>query len=209
MFGIKYPRTFHLPSSRGRTSDDKVLKNIDHLLGQEVIITEKMDGENTTMYRDGFHARSIDSRHHPSRDWVAKFHGTIKHDIPEGWRICGENCYARHSIAYNTLKSYFLGFGIWDEDNQCLGWDDTLQFFELIGITPVTQLYRGIMFQNTIDNLVKKLDTNVIEGCVVRVVKPFGYDDFHKSVAKWVREFHVQTNEHWMHGAVVPNKVLT
>lgn len=35
-----------------------------------VVITEKMDGENTTLYRDGLHARSLDSRHHPSRNWV-------------------------------------------------------------------------------------------------------------------------------------------
>lgn len=44
---IKYPRTFHLPWSLGATSDDKVLKNVDHFEGTCVVITEKMDGENS------------------------------------------------------------------------------------------------------------------------------------------------------------------
>ena len=43
---IKYPRTFHLPWSPGATSDDKMLKSIEHFIGKEVVITEKMDGEN-------------------------------------------------------------------------------------------------------------------------------------------------------------------
>ena len=38
------------------------------LIGKQVIVTEKMDGENTSMYRHRIHARSIDSLPHPSRD---------------------------------------------------------------------------------------------------------------------------------------------
>ena len=55
---IKYPRTFHLPWSPGATSDDKMLDGIDHFFGCECVITEKLDGENTTIYYNGyFHAR--------------------------------------------------------------------------------------------------------------------------------------------------------
>lgn len=67
---VKYPRTFHLPWSRSYTHDDKVLKHVQHFEGKEVVVTEKMDGENTTMYRDYLHARSIDSKDHPSRHWI-------------------------------------------------------------------------------------------------------------------------------------------
>ena len=101
----KYPRSPHLPWSEGGTSDDAYLFDTDHFAGKEVVITEKMDGENTSMYRDGIHARSIDGRHHPSRDWVKALHGKICLEIPEGWRLCGENLYARHSIAYEELES--------------------------------------------------------------------------------------------------------
>lgn len=66
----KYPRTAHLPWSPGATSDDIYQGNLSPFAGKQVVVTEKMDGENTTLYRDFVHARSIDSRFHPSRTWV-------------------------------------------------------------------------------------------------------------------------------------------
>ena len=57
---LKYPRTLHLPWSESITSDDKVMKSIDSLLNKNVIVSLKMDGENTTLYTDYIHARSID-----------------------------------------------------------------------------------------------------------------------------------------------------
>lgn len=206
MSRMKYPRTPHLPFSQGRTSDDKVLSTMDHFEGREVVVTIKMDGENTSIYRDGFHARSLDSRHHPSRDWLARFQATIGHDIPEGYRICGENLYARHSVAYDNLPSYFMGFSVWDND-RALSWDDSLEFFELLGITPVKELYRGMFDAKMIERLAKDFDTDTNEGFVVRVVDSFQYEDFSKSVVKWVRANHVQTSEHWMHTSVVPNGI--
>ena len=58
---MKYPRTPHLPWSHGRAEDDIALDSIEHLerLG-DVVITEKLDGENTTLYHDYLHARSVD-----------------------------------------------------------------------------------------------------------------------------------------------------
>ena len=68
---FKYPRTLHLPFSPGTTSDDKMLTakhTIDLYQGKHILITEKMDGENTKLYNDYLHARSLDCRHHPSSD---------------------------------------------------------------------------------------------------------------------------------------------
>jgi hypothetical protein len=204
---VKYPRTYHLPFSPGKTSDDKSLKNMNHLFGKEVIVTEKMDGENTSLYFDGFHARSLDSRHHPSRNWVKNFHSQIKHDIPHGWRICGENLYAQHSLAYDNLSSYFLGFSIWNENNVCLSWDDTLDFFRILEIEPVKTLYRGLYSDEVIQDIIKNLDLTTQEGFVVRLTNSFAFRDFSKSVAKWVRKNHVQTSEHWSNSEIIPNKL--
>ena len=204
---IKYARTFHLPYSFGRTSDDKVLQSDEHFVGKRVIITEKMDGENTTMYPDYIHARSIDGRSHPSRDWVKQFHATIAHDIPFGMRICGENIYAVHSIAYHDLKSYFYGFSMW-EDQKCLSWDDTIEYFNLIGIIPVNVLFDGIYEgEQTGLMIIDKLDLEKQEGFVVRLADEFTYDNFSKSVAKFVRASHVQTDVHWMQAEIKPNKL--
>jgi len=66
----KYGRTYHLPISPGATSDDKVMLALDGLMAGDLVVTEKMDGENTTIHRGGSHPRSPDSRYHPSRDWL-------------------------------------------------------------------------------------------------------------------------------------------
>src|SRR5690606_15864545 len=105
-----YPRTPHLPWSPGASPDDVRAGDLSGLLGREVVVTEKLDGENTTLYADGSHARSLDSGHHPSRTWVKALQGRIGRLIPPGWRVCGENLYARHSIAYPSLAGYFYGF---------------------------------------------------------------------------------------------------
>lgn len=58
-----YARTPHLPFSKGKTSDDISGDDWEFLKNETpVVVTEKMDGECTTFYNDGFHARSLDSR---------------------------------------------------------------------------------------------------------------------------------------------------
>jgi len=207
---FKYPRTPHMAFSQGATSDDRILRSLDDFLGHEVVFTMKMDGENTTLYRDGFHARSLDSRHHPSRDWLARFHGQIAHEIPDGWRVCGENLYARHSIEYEDLPSYFMGFSVWNDRNVALSWQESHEFMECLGIVPVPEIaaLSGVFDAQTparIQAFLKTLDTEKNEGLVMRFAGEIAYADFGRSFAKWVRKGHVQTEEHWMHQAVVPN----
>ncbi|MGV2794733.1 2'-5' RNA ligase, partial [Clostridium perfringens] len=126
------------------TDDDKILRNTDHFTGREVVITEKMDGETTTMYRDFMHARSLASKDHTSRHYVKTLHGGIKYLIPEGYRLCGENVYAKHSLYYTALPGYYLLFSVWDDRNICLSWDETVAWAEKLGIPAVPVLYRGI-----------------------------------------------------------------
>ena len=201
----KYPRTPQLPWSPGFSDDDIILGVTQNFVGREVIVTEKLDGENTSLYADHIHARSIDSRHHPSRNWVKQLHGRIAHHIPDGWRICGENVYAKHSLFYDDLDSYFFLFSIWDEANACLDWDATLEWSDLLEVPTPPQLYRGTWDEETIRSL--PINEHRQEGYVVRLVDGYRYDDFQSSIAKWVRPGHVQTDQHWMHAAVVPNKL--
>jgi hypothetical protein len=203
---VKYPRTAHLPWSLGRSSDDVVATDLSGFVDREIVVTEKMDGENTTLYHDGFHARSVDSRHHPSRDWLARFHAERAYMIPEGMRICGENLYAQHSIAYRGLPSYFLGFSVWQGD-ECLGWPETMEVFQYLSITAVPVLYRGPFDVAFLKDLVHQLDPERQEGYVVRTVRKFHRNDFGRYVQKFVRANHVQTDQHWQHQAVVPNQL--
>jgi len=205
---VKYPRTHHLPWSEGMHDDDRMHTSMDGFVGQRVIVTEKRDGENSTMYADYLHARSVDGRHHSSRDWVKNFWSKIAADIPQDWRICGENLYAQHSIQYD-LSSYFEGFSIWNDQNICLSWDDTLDWFRLLDITPVPMLYDGIYDEAVIRALYHPAHWAVSEGYVLRLADAFAYGRFRHAVGKFVRVGHVQTTKHWMYGQkIVPNRLV-
>ncbi|MFJ6010977.1 RNA ligase family protein [Streptomyces sp. NPDC092952] len=200
-----YPRTPHLPWSPGATSDDVRIADLAALAGREVVVTEKLDGENTTLYADGLHARSLDSAHHPSRGWVKALQGRIGARVPDGWRICGENMFARHSIPYDGLESFFYGFSVWDGDH-CLDWDRTETFLRGLGIPVPPVLWRGVLDARATKALrALRPDTGRQEGYVVRPADGFGAGEFGRLVAKWVRPGHVTTGTHWMHAAVVPN----
>lgn len=203
MIRSKYPRTPHLPWSPGATSDDTWI-NPTCFENKQVVISEKMDGENTTLYYDTFHARSLDSRHHPSRSWVKNLHSSIKHNIPENFKICGENLYATHSIKYEELDSFFLVFSVWENDI-CLSWKETVEWCSLLGLTTVPIIYAGLYDKTFISYLGDRIIAENKEGYVVRLKDEF--KDFSTSVAKWVRPNHVQTDKHWIHQSLKLNSL--
>jgi hypothetical protein len=209
---VKYPSTPYLPWTAQADENDTILDTSVHFEGRRVIVTEKMDGENTSLYHDRYHARSVDSRHHPSRDYVKRFWATFNYLIPEDIRICGENVYAQHSVAYESLSAYFLGFSVWRfvdgvVNDICLSWDDTMEWFERLGICPVPVLYDGQFDQELIHQawLDKCGGPEASEGYVIRNADSFPRAWFCVNLAKYVRENHVQTDEHWMTKPVVPN----
>ena len=204
----KYPRTLHLPYSPGTTSDDRLLKSVDHFVGKRVVVTEKMDGENTTMSRDYVHARSLDSMYHPSRDYVRTVRGNISHLIPDNsLRVCGENCYAAHSIEYTELEDHFLVFSVWI-DSKCLSWKETLEWTSYLGLKTVPVLYIGLWDEDLVKSLyVQNREPDLMEGYVIRLEDEFEYDDFAMSVAKYVRKDHVTTDSHWLEKKMVVNKL--
>lgn len=207
----KYPRTSHLIWSPGVSEDDIIADTLSQFENNEVVVTVKLDGENSNLYRDHYHARSINSGHHPSRNWIKKLHASICSDIPENIRICGENMYATHSIHYKNLSTYFYVYSIWDnESNVCLSWNETIEWCSLLGLEHVPVLYRGVWNEELIKGLYQPtFEGNEMEGYVVRLASSFKYEDFQKSMAKFVRKNHVQTDRHWMKQKIVPNELKT
>jgi hypothetical protein len=208
-----YPRTYHFDWSLSLMNDDRRLETDKDLIGHRVIATEKYDGEGFSGYSDGSHARSLDSANHPSRDWAKRFHGQIKHNIPEKWRYCAENAYATHSIKYrralgNALPSFLIGFSVWDEKNVCLSWDDTLVVFEALGITPVKVIYDGPYDEALLRKMALEQNDELVEGYVVRRADAFRFDQFATHVGKYVRARHVRTTNFWRTEEIVPNKMI-
>jgi hypothetical protein len=101
-----------------------------------------------------------------------------------------------------------MGFSVWNEKNQCLSWDDTLDWFLLLNIPHVPILYDGIWDEEKIKSLWRKDDWDQHEGYVVRIADSFSYGEFKHKMAKFVRSRHVHTAKHWMHGQpIVPNRL--
>jgi len=211
----KYPRTFHVPWSQGASSDDKThsTSQIEEMFAEKsVVITEKLDGENTTIYWNGeCHARSLDSGNHPSRDYVrSKAREIASLSIPEGWRLMGENLYAKHSIGYDRLPGYFVLFGIADHNNISRPWCEVEEWANLLNLPYAPVLFQGIWNMNTVKDLYpfpSRFSSSVAEGYVIRSAAAFPMVEFESHVAKFVRANHVQTDSHWMHQAIQPNRL--
>lgn len=211
---FKYPRSWHCPWSPGLQNDDRRIPSMNVFEGKRIIVTEKVDGEGTTSTRNIVHARSLDSANHPSRDIVKQLCSAWQHELPALWRVNGENCYATHSLEYrrskgNALPSYFLGFSIWNENNQALPWDDTLTVFDALGITPVRVLYDGLYDEELLRHMADTFNTDLVEGYVVRTAGPLTYDHFIPELAKVVRKGHVTTDEHWRLKPIIPNELMS
>jgi hypothetical protein len=191
---MKYPRTYHLPWSEGATSDDKMIETDAQFFGCDVVVTEKLDGENCTMTSDTIYARSMSSTGGILRERVKSVWASLKNEIPSGFRICGENVQWAHSIRYENLTSPFYVFSIWNNDT-CLSWNDTLEYAHLFNLPTVPVLYTGRYDRCLIQNL--NIDTTKTEGYVVRNASQFPYHSFSRNVAKYVRKNHVQTDQHW------------
>ena len=206
---IKYPRTPHLPWSEGAAENDILLSNADMFEGMNVVVSEKMDGENTTITFDRVHARSTSSLDHSSRHWVKKLWSQMRFDIPPGMRIVGENLYAQHSIEYDKLPSFFLVFAVF-EDRSCLSWSDTEEWCQLFGLKHVPVLYKGPWEKTAIMQCYtgQSKYSGLQEGYVVRNAGGFSFSQFSSNMAKFVRKSHVQTSEHWMMQKIVPNKTI-
>lgn len=197
---IKYPRTYHLPYSQSIYKDDRILENEDIFLNKNVIVTLKLDGENSSIYSDSFiHARSTESKMDKGRGWLKNYIVNKNiFDLPSNWRICGENLYFKHSIHYKNLnKIYFYVFSIWNDKNICLNWNETKEWCNLLNLEMVPVIYEGIYDKDRILNLFSDINKNTNhEGFVVRNSNEFNYCNFRINVAKFVNSNFSLANRH-------------
>ena len=201
----KYNRTYHLPWSPGSTNDDRISDNVESLLGTEIVITEKLDGENCGMTDEGVYARSHAT--FTTSPWsreVRQLHKTkVENMLGDGVFLFGENMEGIHSIEYSNLDSYFYIFGV--RDNEIwIPWEQVEEYSYLLDIPTVPVLFKGVVnsvkeLQQIVEDLVSKPSElgGKREGIVVRTTGMFHNDDFVDNVMKWVRKDHVSTDIHW------------
>jgi len=201
----KYNRTYHLPWSPGSTNDDRISNSVDSLLGKEIVITEKLDGENCGMTNDGVYARShaAFTTSPWSREVRALHKLKVEDELGDGVYIFGENMEGIHSIEYTSLTSYFYIFGVRDS-NIWITWEGVEEYSYLLDIPTVPVLFKGVVnTEKELKELTERLASEpselggLREGIVARNAHMFHNDDFAENVMKWVRSNHVGTDVHW------------
>ena len=206
----KYPRTFHLPFSPGLGSDDRYADiDWDEFFSKILVLTEKLDGENTALMKSGVYARShVAPTEHPwnKNMWMpGGVYDQVKHLLDDDMVYYGENLYGVHSIEYENLSEYFHIFAVRHKD-EFLGWEDVDAFAALLGFPTVPVCDYGIgKFRNMQQLKAEILELHMkypkygteIEGIVVRNYKAFDVNVFQNNVVKYVRAHHVQTDQHW------------
>jgi hypothetical protein len=194
------------------------------VLNNPIVITEKLDGENTWLNEWGVFSRSHAA---PSFDPWSNFlweRWEINKDKFKGLEVFGENLYAVHAINYSGLNDHFYVFAI-REGDFWFSWDEVEFYADVLELQTVPVLFTG-----TINDLVllsthgqateilpnKVLENYILqcvsensflcdpslyasprEGLVVRIAEGFPNSEFYSSVFKWVRPHHVQSEEHW------------
>lgn len=218
MIKTKYPRTKHLPWSTASSKDDRYLQNTQCFENKKVLVTVKLDGENTTLYPDGtHHARSLDSKPDVSRDWLwswwaSKIHteefSLVVQSHPE-IRFCVENLYAKHTIHYQNLPFSVLVHSVWD-GSVCLDWTITKSICFMLGLHTVPVLYDDVYNEKEVrkfDSLTTYQD-DLVEGYVLRNQGSFSYEDFASNVAKYVRPDFKVNEQHWFKQQRVQNGLI-
>ena len=115
-YNSKYPRSLHAQISLGTTSDDRIMPDgyVDIFSKMDLVVTEKIDGQNLCFNKDGVYARSHASpTEHAWDKPMIELWNILKHDLGKGdFELFGESMYAIHSIEYSNLENYFYLFGV-------------------------------------------------------------------------------------------------
>ncbi len=213
----KYGRTYHFPFSPGTTSDDRINRDYWQDIQQieQLVHTEKLDGENNCLSAAGVFARSHAApTESPWTQEIRNRWNLIKNDLGN-IEIFGENLFAIHSIRYERLEEYFFVFAVRCTD-KWLSWEEVKFYASLfdfptvpeLGIQHVKDLEEGVLKKEIIKlaeeaSLFNSYDTITQsacsrEGVVCRNIKEYSVNDFSHNVFKYVRKGHVKTGEHWI-----------
>ena len=202
---MKYPKTPYWAYSPGAPRDGDDLADVAGFVGRRVVVTEKLDGGNTLLWRGQVFARSVAA---PSTGkWMAmvkKYHAW-KVTEPDVW-LYGEDIYGVHSIEYDPVPEdeTFYAFALRWTDGRFASFHALVNYARQRSIPVVPILFEGTF--RTVDDLRDFVNRahrkpsalgGAREGVVIRAAHGFPAEDFRSNVCKSVRAGHVQSEEHW------------
>ena len=202
------PSTLYWPWSPSIGRGDDVHADPDRFVGEDVVVTEKLDGGNTLLHAGKVYARSVSA---PSEGkWMAmvKKHHAWKVNEPDVW-LYGEDIYGVHSIEYESVAEHetFYAFALRDDDGAFAAFAEVEAYAKQREIPVVPVLFRG-RFRSVaeISAFMEQAhgEPSMLggerEGVVMRLARGFAAVEFQDNVCKSVRPGHVQSDEHWTRG---------
>jgi hypothetical protein len=127
----KYPRTQHIAGSGIQQGDqDLPAVPVHALLGQFLVVEEKVDGANSAISFCGDGRLQLQSRghyltggereqqFHLFKTWAHRYTLPLWEALSDRYVLYGEWLYARHTIFYTDLPHYFLEFAILDRQSE-------------------------------------------------------------------------------------------
>ena len=100
-------------------------------------------------------------------------------------------------------------FSIWNERNECLSWEDTEEWAQLLGLELAPVFYKGKFSEDSLRGFRSSFPDSELEGWVIRNAHAFSYGAFRKNVGKYVRAEHVRTNTHWIKTRLIKNDLAS
>jgi ATP-dependent RNA circularization protein (DNA/RNA ligase family) len=219
---FRFPHTPHLAwLGSGEPRDDKVLSTaeVEGLLAHEVVVEEKVDGANLgfSTTEDGeLRAQNRGSYLEPDRchdqfrplwSWLGPRREALVEALWPDLMLFGEWCAAVHSVTYDRLPDWFLGFDVYDRLAETF-WDTRRRNDLLtgIGLQAVPTIAVGIYSLGGLEALLgpSRLGGEPMEGLVAR------RESEGRTIArgKLVRaEFTQAIGEHWSRGPMRRNRL--
>ena len=200
---MRYPRTPYLPWSPGGESGRLVIDPQD-LANRKIVVTEKLDGQNTLLLNGKARTRSLHGQSAPWLAMVRKHHAWKTLEFPDV-EFYGEDLYGVHAVEYWPVREEetFRLFAV-RENGVWLSWDEVTRWGEKLEVRTVPLDLRSVLSESELREYTTLRTTGPSalgperEGCVVRLADSFTDAYFARSIAKSVRPRHVQPDsEHW------------
>ena len=217
---FKFPSTPHLAVLEGvSVRGDKVMtaQERDAFLSHEILVEEKIDGANLgisfdeegnlqAQNRGAYLLLPAVGQWKKLDEWLGPKMDKLFEYLADRYILFGEWCYAKHSVYYDSLPDWFLGFDIYDKVRDLfLHMQERDHFFQELTIIPVPKIAQGVF---TFDHLQRLFDCSKVgnepaEGLYFR------YDEGNSvKRAKLVRRSFIQAQEeHWTRMSLIPNTI--
>lgn len=219
----RFPHTPHLSwLGEGCPRDDKVLtpNESEMFLSAPILIEEKLDGANLGISigadgairyqnRGSYLSSPFVGQFEKLKAWRVLHENSIFDALDESLILFGEWCAARHSLDYNGLPDYFLGFDVYDRQKKSF-WSTNRRnaLLSKIGLSAVPRVAQGRFKLEELKRIVSGRSSIYRDGNMEGVILRKENDDWLVQRTKLVRpDFTQAIQGHWSKRGIEWNKI--